>query len=115
VWNRPEVRDELRSALEFLTDDGYEFGFRRAAEPTRPERYLTDVLDHPAGGEFDEVVLFSGGLDSLCGAADEVLRGQRRVALVSHRPTGTVYARQRDLVRAVRERAARPDLAPLHV
>src|SRR4029077_18177 len=67
VWNRPEVQEALTSALGFLIDDEYEFGFHRATDPVRGESYLFDAVA-PDGSEFQEVVLFSGGLDSLCGA-----------------------------------------------
>jgi len=114
VWNRPDIQNALQTALEFLTDDvKYEFGFRRAINPTRADQYLPDVVD--SAGEIDEVMLFSGGLDSLCGAVEEVLVGQRRVALVSHRPVSTIDARQRKLVREIRKRRKKPALLPLHV
>ncbi len=115
VWGRPAVREALRDALVFLTDDdGYEFDFPEARRPRRPDAYLFDGC--PAGGaDVEEVVLFSGGLDSLCGAVDEVLVGRRRVALVSHRPSNPVYARQRALAGELKARLGRPDLAPVHV
>lgn len=114
VWNRPEVRDALRGLLRFLTDDGYEFEFVPARHATALDRFLFDDLPPPAGAGFEEVALFSGGLDSLCGAVEEVLAGQRRVVLVSHRPENRVFARQQGLVAAIRSRVPSPKLAPYH-
>lgn len=114
LWNRADVQLALRAALEFLTDDEYEFAFVRATEPARPERYLTDVLP-PSGTEFEEVVLFSGGLDSLCGAVEEVLVRERAVVLVSHRSATRVTHRQRQVFEALAAHAPDPRRRPLHV
>ncbi|VTU02517.1 unnamed protein product : Uncharacterized protein OS=Desulfovibrio aespoeensis (strain ATCC 700646 / DSM 10631 / Aspo-2) GN=Daes_1584 PE=4 SV=1: QueC [Gemmataceae bacterium] len=113
-WGRADVQLALRAALEFLTDDEYEFAFVRATEPARPERYLTDLLP-PSGTEFEEVVLFSGGLDSLCGAVEEVLVAGRRAVLVSHRSATRVTGRQREVFEALAARAPDPRRRPLHV
>ncbi|WP_439630596.1 winged helix-turn-helix domain-containing protein [Gemmata sp.] len=113
-WRRPEVQLALVAALEFLTDDQYEFAFVLAADPARPDRYLTDTVA-PGGTEFEEVALFSGGLDSLCGAVEEVLVAGRRVALVSHRSATRVTGRQGALSAALAARAPDPRRRPLHV
>ncbi len=114
VWNRPEVSATLRAALLFLTDDQeLEFTFVRATNPAPRERYIGDMIDVPADPE--EVMLFSGGLDSLCGAVDELIVGQRPVILVSHRSVSRIQARQEALVAELRRRAPHPHLAPVHV
>ena len=115
VWRRPEILDRLTRTLEYLTGDEFEFGFVRHPDPPPIDTYL-----FPGGGlddrsDFDEVVLFSGGLDSLCGAVHEVLGGQRRVALVSHRPENRVYARQQTLVEEIRRRTVKGCPRPVHV
>jgi 7-cyano-7-deazaguanine synthase in queuosine biosynthesis len=46
----------------------------------------------------DEVVLFSGGLDSLSGAIEELSTDGKRVALVSHRSSPKIYDHQKHLV-----------------
>lgn len=58
------------------------------------------------------MVLFSGGLDSLAGALDELLGPRKRIVLVSHYSSTKLASRQRDLARALRQRA--PDRV-LHV
>ncbi|MBP3954872.1 winged helix-turn-helix domain-containing protein [Gemmata sp. G18] len=116
VWGQPQVSAALRAALVFLTDDAeWEFAFVLARDPIPCQRYVTDLIDSPDGTEFEEVVLFSGGLDSLCGAVDEVLVGQRPVVLVSHRSVSRIQARQDALLAALRERLPRSEISPLHV
>ncbi len=115
IWGRPEVADALAETLGFLADEDYEFGFSRLTNPPRLDRYLFDSYGAAGAGEYEEVVLFSGGLDSLGGAVREVLQGHRKVALVSHRPVSKVYARQCDLVRRLNRRLPQTGLRPLHV
>jgi 7-cyano-7-deazaguanine synthase in queuosine biosynthesis len=49
-----------------------------------------------------EVVLFSGGLDSLGGVADRFLREEQNIIAVSHRSADKTYSTQRRLLNAVR-------------
>ncbi len=115
VWNRSEVRDALVGLLRFLTDDDYEFEFLPAANPAALDRYLFDELPPPEeGAVFDEVALFSGGIDSLCGAVEQILAGQHRVLLFSHRPENRVYGRQRSLASAIQSRIGNPRCSPFH-
>jgi hypothetical protein len=115
VWQRPEVAGPLADTLSFLADEAYEFVFVRHTNPRPLDRYLFDHVDAAEAEGVQEVVLFSGGLDSLGGAVQEVLQGRRKVALVSHRPANHVYARQRALAQALADRVAEPRLKPLHV
>src|SRR5262245_54775479 len=116
IWRRPAVTELLQWALGFLTDDDYEFGFCKHPEPPPLEDYLFgEVGRDPRHHDFTDVILFSGGLDSLAGAVREILIGQRRVVLVSHRPTGKILARQQALIAAIEDRLPDPQLRPLHV
>lgn len=112
VWGRPEVLDRLARTLGFLTGDEFEFGFVPHPDPPPIDAY---VFGSGEPSDFEEVVLFSGGIDSLGGAVQEVLGGHRRVALVSHRPENRAYARQQALVAEIRRRAAGRCPPPLHV
>ena len=67
VWGRPDIRDALTRALSFLSEDEYHFHFERFHDPPRFDAHLNYGAD-PFGGAVDEVLLFSGGLDSLGGA-----------------------------------------------
>jgi hypothetical protein len=114
VWGQREVTAALTETLSFLSDDDFEFAFMRYRDPPPVERYLYGEVAEE-GGDFEEVMLFSGGLDSLGGAVREVLQGHRKVALVSHRPVSKVYARQRDLAAEITRRLPGAGLRPLHV
>lgn len=70
-WARREIQDRLRESLEFFTDDDWEITFvRREVARCGPE--MTGFLfPRPLTGPVS-VALFSGGLDSLAGAAADV-------------------------------------------
>jgi hypothetical protein len=115
-WNRPDVIETLRDTLSFLSDDNYEFSFTQNVDPPKFAQYLEFKTGKSWPEAPERVMLFSGGLDSLAGAAEEVFVHERRVALVSHRPVDHLAAKQRDLVDEIRRRARqlRPGLGPLH-
>lgn len=115
-WNQAAVRGRLASTLDFLTDERWDFRFTpRPPAPPHGRPRLTDFVVPEAGAEFEEVMLFSGGLDSLCGAVEEAVAGRRRVALVGHHSANTVLARQRALFDAVRSRVRDPGRRPQFV
>ena len=114
LWSQGPVRSALADALAFMTDDdGYEFHFTPARPVASERRLFDEVAADPA---IEEVCLFSGGLDSLCGAVQEIT-GCRRVALVGHRSCGQTAARQTALVSELvaRSQSFRAGIAPLMV
>ena len=82
LWNSPAIKDELIETLSFLSEDEYYFDFvkLRSQPPTQKQ------LELNVSG-LDEVILFSGGLDSLGGAVHEAVVDKRKVALVTHKST----------------------------
>jgi 7-cyano-7-deazaguanine synthase in queuosine biosynthesis len=114
VWQKDDVSTALAETLGFLSDDRYSFAFTKSQQPNPIEGYLFDTLEFDAAG-IEEVILFSGGLDSLGGAVQEVLQGRRKVALVSHRPVDKIYARQQRLAAEISARVVEPRLRPLHI
>jgi hypothetical protein len=112
LWSSKPVRTALCETLGFLSDDEYEFNFKRLRKEQPVARYLDFSLDPDAGFQAEEVMLFSGGLDSLGGAVHEVLDEKRSVALVSHRSSPKIDAKQQQLMR---DFAARSSRKPLHV
>lgn len=82
----------LERMLDFLTGDIWSVGFR-----ARPPRFAMAVsaVQHLIDPPFDEVSLFSGGLDSLIGAIDLLESGQKPL-LVSHSAEGAVSKAQGD-------------------
>jgi len=96
-WEQEKVRQSLERTLSFLSDDHYEFVFTARRDPAMFSEYL-DMKSRAASAEVDTVMLFSGGLDSLAGAVDEILVEKKRTVLVSHRPVKHLATRQRELV-----------------
>lgn len=114
LWSRQDVQQKLATTLGFLSDDDFEFGFAKLTKSQPVERYLFDHLGADHSG-FEEIILFSGGLDSFGGAVQEILQGQRKVVLVSHRSVSKLYKRQRDLVSDITEKLNDNSRKPLHV
>jgi 7-cyano-7-deazaguanine synthase in queuosine biosynthesis len=52
----------------------------------------------------EEVILFSGGLDSLAGTVEALSQAGRRVALVSHQASSMIASKQNGLIALLRER-----------
>lgn len=75
------AQGELETALNFLTGDLWTIGFR--SRPAGFERLVPDIAEGTEEPQFDGVNLFSGGLDSLIGAIDDLEAG-RTPLFVSH-------------------------------
>lgn len=96
------ARAVLEETLGFLSEDEFHFDFEKLKKPPPVQQYLEfgDSRSHHFAA--DEVLLFSGGLDSLAGAVEEMVGNGRRVALVSHRSAPKMNPRLRDLVSDLR-------------
>ena len=104
IWARPDVLGSLVGTLCFLSEDEWDFDFVQAASHSGLQPYF-EFSDPPAQTiSPDEVILFSGGLDSLAGAVEELLGNRKRVVLVSHRSSPMVASKQNNLVAKLRER-----------
>jgi hypothetical protein len=84
----------LVRALQFLTGDRWIVDFRK--RPTGKEKLIVDSGQSLLSSMFDGVSLFSGGLDSLIGAIDELAAG-RTPLLVSHAGEPLVSKSQDDV------------------
>ena len=100
-WSQQKVKDVLAQVLEFMTGDAkYTFSF----EPghTTPPTNLFDspnvYIDDESGLE---VTLFSGGLDSLCGAIELLESKASKVILVSHQSQSGTTKTQKALFKAI--------------
>jgi len=96
-WNRPEVKSALEDLVGFLADDDFRFQFLQSEEPPIYPGHLPLREVDAAPSRYDQVLLFSGGPDSLAGAVEELSRTRDRIVLVSHRSSDWVFSRQRDL------------------
>lgn len=101
-WSDPETLSLLTEALGFLTEDTWAFDFQQAP----PDMVQTplgwkpkEVLERP-----DSVVLFSGGVDSLCAAVGEVHDHGGAPVLVGHCPAKHIRARQSRLRKEMKDR-----------
>jgi hypothetical protein len=85
--------------LNFLTGDRWSVAFR-----ARPRRFTQVAPARPArlfGPPFDDLALFSGGLDSLIGAID-ALEGGRTPLLISHAGEGATSDAQSTIFDALK-------------
>ncbi|HEY9093495.1 MAG TPA: 7-cyano-7-deazaguanine synthase, partial [Candidatus Cryosericum sp.] len=112
-WSQQKVRETLTSTLNWLSDDSYDFHFVTLDHPPPPQEYFKfskeAVVFKP-----DEILLFSGGLDSLGGAVKEIFEDGKRVALVSHRSAPKINPKQQ-LLHADMCRRSPVDLRPKHI
>lgn len=112
LWQRPEVANALQTVLSFLSEDRYTLMFRRYKSPPAFDRFI-NFGDSDWGFKPEHVVLFSGGLDSLGGAVEEVVVEGRAAALVTHQSSAKFINRLRMLRQMLDDRAKGPK--PLHV
>jgi hypothetical protein len=102
-WSNPKVLEPLGDALSFLSEDDYAFEFEKAANSVPLGNYL-ELSEESGAFKADEVVPFSGGLDSLSGAIEELSADARNVALVSHRSSPKIFEHQKRLVAELKRR-----------
>ena len=112
-WNGKEIQRALCSTLGFLSDDSYHFTFTKLKEAQAFQSYLDFNDDGRLLGYPEQVVMFSGGLDSLAGAIDEVLNEKQRVVLVTHKSTQKLDKRHKRLVKMIADKAG--ENIPLHI
>lgn len=98
LWSDGRVVAALAELVEFFTEDRIEFQFKPVAEAPLETRFL-DLDPREAAYQAEEVVLFSGGLDSFSGALEALSTTPQNVLLVSHRSAQKVLPRQ-DLLSA---------------
>lgn len=104
-WNGEQVQEVLCSTLGFLSDDQYRFDFVKLDQDHQFQDYLEFNDTQQIYGMPEQVVMFSGGLDSLAGAIDEVVNQKRRVLLVTHKSTSKLNKRHRTLEDMLAEKA----------
>lgn len=112
-WKSSRIQDTLCSTLEFLSDDQYQFDFVKLEQDHQFQNYLEFNDVHQVYRKPEQVVMFSGGLDSLAGAIDEIVNQKRRVVLVTHRSTSKFSKRHRTLNQMLAEKSG--DNAPHHI
>lgn len=104
LWSSDSVTSALVETLSFLSEDDYELEFGSLENPPAVERYFEFPDAEATAFTPDEVILFSGGLDSLAGAVEELAAHNKRLALVSHRSATKIAGVQKDLINHLRGR-----------
>lgn len=102
-WRSDKVLKCLVGTLGFLSDDHYSFDFVPSVNRPAFQGFLNFNEKGEMMGFPEQVVMFSGGLDSLGGAVEEIVNQKRRVILVNHRSTPKLdkrYGKIRELLDA---------------
>lgn len=107
LWNSSPLKDHLIETLSFLSEDEYHFDFVKLEKRPLTQTHLKFDVDPP-----EEVVLFSGGLDSLGGAVEEAVINSRKIVMVTHKPTHKLNRRHRKLLELLSSAATHQ---PLHI
>jgi len=113
IWSNPQIVTLLEEALLVASGNTFQFEFYHLKDD-RFSEYLGLAEDDKTDAGYDEVLLFSGGLDSFTGAVDEVVRKGHRPVLVSHQSHGRMTRLQRDLFGYIHD-VSPHGRRPLHV
>ena len=104
LWSSGLVSSALVETLCFLSDDEYAFEFRPLDSAPAVAGYFEFPDAEGIGFTPDEVILFSGGLDSFAGAVEELVAHGKKVAIVSHRSASKIAGAQKYLVDQLQRR-----------
>jgi len=102
-WEQSDVSRLLRDTIEFMTDDKIECLFTESVQSPQIQSYLKYDVHTEEAFQIDDVVLFSGGLDSLAGALQTLVTTDRRIALVTHRSAPKTMHHQNELVKHLKK------------
>lgn len=91
-WSQPAVVDQLVEILHFLTGDLWLISF---AQGDRISRAGQSAMDLGWGQQAGHVALYSGGLDSAAGLANQLLDGQRDFVLLTASHQASINRRAR--------------------
>lgn len=104
-WCRTDVQNKLNAALKYMTGDRmYSFVFTKtkmdALEKERAQQSLfSKEYLSPNEAEKTDIMLFSGGLDSLAGAIERLSEyPERKICLVSHKSNNVVMNIQKNII-----------------
>lgn len=104
-WKNDRVKDALSEVLTFMTGDRYySFDFCKAAighfEGKKYEQlsFFTKESDRVYGIEESDIMLFSGGLDSLAGLLENLNNSNHKIITVSHKSNTGVIHTQNQLI-----------------
>lgn len=95
-WNSQTVNEYLINALNFMTGDlEYKFNFQPGHDPQKTSLFDSEEFQIEPKTETD-ILLFSGGLDSLTGAVELLETTDHQVCFISHRSYQPQSAKTQD-------------------
>ncbi len=110
-WNNKKTKERLNAALSFMTGDrNYSFIFSRTSRnPAEPESKQLSLFSGVYSGidatSSTDIMLFSGGLDSLAGAVQRLNENpDRTLCVVSHKSNKNVTHTQDVLISKLKEK-----------
>jgi hypothetical protein len=103
-WQAQEVTESLADALGFLSDDMFAFEFTQTQQRGVPP-YIGFSDPGAQVIKPDEIILFSGGLDSTAGVVEELLQNGKKIALATHKSATFIAGRQDSLVALLQQRS----------
>jgi 7-cyano-7-deazaguanine synthase in queuosine biosynthesis len=112
LWRSQTVVTNLTSFLAKLTEDEFAFNFAPMIS-TDETAEIFDVKGVTPSVQPAELLLLSGGLDSLSGAMDAIVSRKKACILLSHTPSGAHASRQGQLVDLIAQKAGHRNF--LHV
>ncbi len=113
MWNKPEIKKALQETLGFLSDDFYTFNFTAATDAPTLQNYFDFDTGTAPRQKPEQVMMFSGGLDSLAGAIEEIVGKKKKVALVNHQSTPKFKRKYDELRHGLEAKAG--DIKPIHL
>lgn len=111
IWSEFQVKELLEEILTFVSGEKYQFHFTRKSKGS--PGFLGWKNSPVDDSDIKEVVLFSGGLDSFCGAVKEVQGEKKKIALVSHCSETKITGLQNRVYHYIKDHCEGP--SPLHV
>jgi 7-cyano-7-deazaguanine synthase in queuosine biosynthesis len=106
LWVSPAVHAALVDTLRFLSEDEYVFEFVELVEHPEIQSYFEFSGVRNDGFLPEEIVLFSGGLDSFAGSIQELVVNNKSIALVTHRSSTKMASAQMRLIDELRKRVS---------
>lgn len=114
LWNEAAIQTRLRETLDYLSDDFYDFSFYSANDAPLLQDYFKGFdLGAVPKQRPEQVIMLSGGLDSLAGAIEEIVVKKRMVTLVNQQSTPKFKKLYERLTGSLMDHCG--DLKPLHL
>jgi 7-cyano-7-deazaguanine synthase in queuosine biosynthesis len=111
------VYDTLVDALSFLSEDEFTFEFEEGKPSTRIDPFLGFNEPDARTIHPDDIILFSGGLDSVSGAVQQLIGQEKSAVLVTHKSSKNLANRQDAVVQSLIDRTSKDQIfyAPVWV